>query len=131
LPEGERPNAVKRIVHALTTMISDERGQWILSSEHNEQNNEYPISGIVNDKLINAILDRTFIDENGVRWIIDYKTSRHEGPNLDDFLDQEQQRYQEQLNKYAALMKGLGEDNIKLGLYFPLLQGWREWSYSE
>ena len=128
VPEGERPNAVKRIIHALTNMVSDERGQWILSKEHSDQYNEYQVSGIVNDKLINVILDRTFIDENGVRWIIDYKTSRHEGQNLDKFLDQEQERYQEQLEKYAMLMKQLGEKNIKLGLYFPLLQGWREWS---
>jgi len=128
VPEDERHDAAKRVIHALTNMIHDERGQWILSKEHNEQHNEYSISGIINNKLINAILDRTFIDETETRWIIDYKTSRHEGSNLDVFLDQEQERYQEQLEMYAALMKGLGEDNIRLGLYFPLLQGWREWS---
>ncbi len=126
--EIERPDAVKRIIHALTNMISDERGQWILSKEHNKQQNEYSISGIVENKLINAILDRTFIDKEGIRWIIDYKTSRHEGSNLDAFLDHEQKRYQEQLEKYGKLMKQLGEEKIKLALYFPLLQGWREWN---
>ena len=128
VPDTERADAAKRVVHALNNMISDERGQWILSKEHVDQRNEYPISGLVEDKLTNAILDRTFIDKEGVRWIIDYKTSRHEGPNLDAFLDHEQERYQEQLEKYGLLMKQLGEKNIKLGLYFPLLQGWREWS---
>ncbi len=128
VPETERPDAVKRIVHALINMISDERGQWIFSKEHKKQQNEYSISGMVENKLINAILDRTFIDEEGVRWIIDYKTSRHEGSNLDTFLNHEQERYQEQLEKYGKLMKQLGEENIKLALYFPLLQGWREWS---
>jgi len=129
VPESERPDAVKRVVHALTSMLSDERGQWILSREHNDQHNEFTVSGLVNDKLTNAIIDRTFIDENGIRWIIDYKTSRHEGQNIDGFLDHEQERYEEQLEKYGALMKQLGEKNINLGLYFPLLQGWREWSY--
>jgi len=128
VPEGERPDAVKRVIHALTNIISDERGQWILLKEHNEQHNEYHISGIIDNTFINAILDRTFIDENGVRWIIDYKTSRHEGPDLEGFLDHEQERYQEQLEKYGTLMEQLGEKNIKLGLYFPLLRGWREWS---
>ena len=84
---------------------------------------------MVENKLTNAILDRTFIDKEGVHWIIDYKTSRHEGSNLDAFLDHEQERYQEQWGKYGLLMKQLGEENIKLGLYFPLLQGWREWGY--
>ena len=114
---------------ALTNMLNDERGKWILSNEHQHQKNEYSISGIIDGKLVNAILDRTFVDNEGTRWIIDYKTSRHEGTNQDAFLDREQERYREQLEKYALLMKGLGETDIKLGLYFPLLQGWREWNY--
>jgi ATP-dependent helicase/nuclease subunit A len=129
VPEAEREDAVKRVIHALINMLDDERGQWILSNSHFQQKNEYSISGVIDNKLSNAILDRTFVDEDGVRWIIDYKTSRHEGENLNDFLDHEKQRYQEQLEKYGALMKQLGEKNIKLGLYFPLLQGWREWNY--
>ncbi len=129
VPKDERFDAVKRIVQALSNMIDDERGRWILSNEHEQQKNEYPISGMIENKLINAILDRTFVDKENVRWIIDYKTSRHEGSNLDTFLDHEQERYHEQLEKYGTLMKQLGEENIKLGLYFPLLQGWREWCY--
>jgi ATP-dependent helicase/nuclease subunit A len=127
VPTSERPDAVNRVINALTNMVNDERGLWILAKEHKEQQNEYSISGMVNEKLTNAILDRTFIDENGYRWIIDYKTSRHEGANRDAFLDHEQERYKEQLEKYGTLMKQFGEKNIKLGLYFPLLQGWREW----
>ena len=83
------------------------------------------------NKLINGILDRTFIDKNGIRWIIDYKTSRHEGGGVDAFLDEQQQRYQPKLEQYAVLMEGLGEKNIKLGLYFRLLNGWREWEYQK
>lgn len=128
VPVNERTDAVQRVIKALTNMVNDERGQWILSIGHKQQQNEYSISGIVNGKLSNAILDRTFIDDNGDRWIIDYKTSRHEGPNRDAFLDHEQERYKDQLEKYGTLMKQLGEESIKLGLYFPLLQGWREWS---
>ncbi len=127
VPKNERADAVQQVTNALTNMVTDECGLWILSNEHSQQQNEYPISGIVNEKLTNAVLDRTFIDEKGYRWIIDYKTSRHEGANRDAFLDHEQERYQEQLEKYGTLMKQLGEQNIKLGLYFPLLQGWREW----
>ena len=82
---------------------------------------------IQKNKLSNAVLDRTFVDAKNNRWIIDYKISRHEGENSDAFLDHEQERYRKQLEKYGSLMKQLGEKNIKLGLYFPLLQGWREW----
>jgi len=131
VPESERPNAVKRVITALTTMLNDERGLWILSNKHTEQKNEYEISGTIEGKVKNLKLDRTFIDENSIRWIIDYKTSPHEGKDVEAFLDQQQERYQDQLNKYGLLMNGLGKNDIKLGLYFPLLQGWREWRYKE
>ncbi len=129
VPKEEQEDALQRILTALKNMMNDERGKWILSDKHKFQKNEYAITGLVNGKITNVVLDRTFVDEDGIRWIIDYKTSRHEGPNLDDFLDRERERYQEQLEKYAVLMRELGETNIKLGLYFPLLQGWREWEY--
>jgi hypothetical protein len=73
-------------------------------------------------------MDRTFIDADGVRWIVDYKTSAHEGGGVEAFLDREQERYRDQLERYARLM-ALREDRpIRLGLYFPLLAGWREWA---
>ena len=71
-------------------------------------------------------MDRTFTGTDGKRWIVDYKTSGHEGTNVEGFLDQEQERYRAQLARYArALAQG---EPATLGLYFPLLAGWREWN---
>ena len=106
VPPHERSKAINYIIDALTNLLNDERGQWILSKEHNDQHNEYSVSGIVNSKLINGILDRTFIDKNGIRWVIDYKISRHEGSGVDAFLDEQQQRYRSKLEQYAMLMEG-------------------------
>ena len=119
--------AVERIALALTNAISDERGRWILGVQQFAQN-ELKISGIVNNKVMNWIIDRTFCDANGIRWIIDYKTSSHEGSALADFLDREKMRYQHQLEHYAELMRQIDtRHTIKLGIYFPLMRGWREW----
>jgi ATP-dependent helicase/nuclease subunit A len=74
------------------------------------------------------IIDRTFIDEKGVRWIIDYKTGSHTGGGIDEFLDREQERYSQQLQAYARVMSRLEDNPIRLALYFPLMAGWREWS---
>ena len=63
-----------------------------------------------------------------MRWIVDYKTGTHEGGDLDTFLDREQERYRKQLEQYAALMRALDNRPVKVGLYFPLLKGWREWA---
>ena len=51
--------------------------------------------------LVRVVIDRSFVDAAGVRWIVDYKTSRHEGAGLDEFLDREQERYRPQLERYA------------------------------
>ena len=61
-----------------------------------------------------------------MRWIVDFKTSRHEGADVQGFLDRERERYREQLENYAEAV-GLGQKG-KLGLYFPLIAAWREWS---
>ncbi len=114
---------------ALTGILNDPRGFWILSNVHACPYNEFPLTGMLDDKLVNVIIDRTFVDEHDNCWIIDYKTSRHEGPDREAFLDQEQLRYRNQLSRYAKLMQQLENRPIKLGLYFPLLQGWREWEY--
>ena len=80
------------------------------------------------DELVRAVIDRTFVDEEGTRWVVDYKTGLHEGGDVEAFLDAERERYRPQLERYAALLRRLDGRPLKMGLYFPLLGGWREWS---
>jgi ATP-dependent helicase/nuclease subunit A len=70
-----------------------------------------------------VVIDRTFVDADGRRWIVDYKTSLHEGAEPERFLDRELERYSGQLSGYAAAFPG---ESVALGLYFPLMKGWRE-----
>jgi hypothetical protein len=118
--------AVKKVSNAINRTLQDDRGRWILSKDHQQARNEYALSGFVEDKPVQVILDRTFIDEQGIRWIIDYKTGGHDGGGLEEFLDREQERYKGQLERYASLMGKLEQRPIRLALYFPLLSGWRE-----
>ena len=69
------------------------------------------------------MIDRLIRDENGTRWVVDYKICRHEGANVEGFLDQERERYAAQLDAYAAALGGASR-----GLYFPLHAGWRDWT---
>ena len=126
VPPGEMAEAVERVESALGRMLRDPKGRWILD-RHSEGECELPITGLVDGKLYETVIDRTFVDENGVRWIIDYKTGSHEGGGLEKFLDDEQERYREQLERYARLMLQRDPRPIRLALYFPLLGGWREW----
>jgi ATP-dependent exoDNAse (exonuclease V) beta subunit len=66
------------------------------------------------------------VDEHGQRWIVDFKTSTHEGGAQRDFIDREAERYRPQLLRYAALAAQLGRQPVRLALYFPLLGVLRE-----
>ena len=127
--DGEKlDEALARAIVALGNAAADEQGRWILSG-HEDDQREYALSTVVEHKVRRFVLDRTFVDD-GVRWIIDYKTSTHEGSGRDAFLDNEQTRYREQMEGYARVMRSLDSRPIRLGLYFPLVQGWREWALS-
>ena len=128
--DGEKlDKALARTIVALGNAAADEQGRWLLSG-HEDDQREYALSTVVARKVRRFVLDRTFVDD-GVRWIIDYKTSTHEGSGRDAFLDNEQTRYREQMEGYARVMRSLDSRPIRLGLYFPLVQGWREWAFEE
>jgi ATP-dependent exoDNAse (exonuclease V) beta subunit len=120
---AECKDAAGRVVRALTQTLQDERGRWLLGPR-TDARSEYRVRRVVGDVLHSYVMDRVFRDDDGTRWIADYKTSSHEGADIDAFLDRERTRYTAQLARYAS---ALGEPETKLGLYFPLLTGWREW----
>jgi len=131
VPEAKLDQAVQRVHEALRRTLSDAKGAWLFDPQHSEAKSEYALTLIEHGKPVTAIMDRSFVDASGIRWIIDYKTSTHEGGGLDAFLDREQERYRGQLERYAAVLDKLDSRPIRLGLYFPLLGGWREWEASK
>jgi ATP-dependent exoDNAse (exonuclease V) beta subunit len=113
--------AANLVADALTNTLMDERGRWLVGP-HPEARSEHRLRLRSGDGIRSYAIDRLFRDAEGERWIVDFKTSRHEGGGLEAFLDEQRTRYEPQLNAYAAAF-----DNARLGLYFPLLRGWREW----
>lgn len=110
-------------VRALENALTDEKyGRWILSP-HEDGHSEFALTRASADIYSTKIIDRTFVDEDGVRWIIDYKTGEHEGSDLDGFLSTEKERYAPQLQGYAQVLRARGETRpIRLALYYPLHQ---------
>ena len=127
LHEENLEKALVQVKYALKNTAEDRRGRWILS-KHESDEREYALTSAVGDSVRRFILDRTFV-EDGVRWIVDYKTSTHSGSDVDRFLDNEQQRYESKMQAYAQAMRAIDSRRIFLGLYFPVLRGWREWEY--
>jgi len=118
---GDAYPAAELVRSALKNTLADERGAWALGP-HPEARTEYRLRVRTPEGTRTYILDRHFRTSEGERWTIDYKTSRHEGADVEAFLDQEVVRYSKQLERYQAVDTG-----VRLGLYFPILRGWREW----
>jgi ATP-dependent exoDNAse (exonuclease V) beta subunit len=134
VPADRLQDAASRAVDALIAVHRDPRGRWILQQARADVR-EFALSGLLRGAsqrgpgdIARVVFDRSFIDENGVRWVIDYKTSQHMGGGLEEFLDREVERYRSQLQRYATLAKRLGPEPVRLGLYFPLMAAWREWA---
>jgi ATP-dependent helicase/nuclease subunit A len=125
---GELSAAVERVQAALRRTVDDPRAHWLLALDQQDAKSEYALTAISGGALRSVVLDRTFVDEAGTRWIVDFKFSQHEGAGLDRFLDNERERYRSQLEEYAEVLRVLDSRPIRLGLYFPLLAGWREWA---
>jgi len=123
--QKEKADAIiARATIAIDNCLASKQGKWILEN-HEDARCEYAITAVLDSQPRNMVLDRTFI-QDGIRWIIDYKTSSHGGGDLEGFLDNEASRYREQLQRYKEAMAITETLPIKTALYFPLLDRFYE-----
>jgi ATP-dependent helicase/nuclease subunit A len=128
IPADRLSPSVERVIQALTRVLADERGRWIFDATHRDVSSELALTGVSGQQIVNIVVDRTFTDRSGVRWIVDFKTSTHQGTDVEAFLDREVIRYRAQMELYARLIGPQDDLPLRIGLYFPLLGGWREWT---
>jgi ATP-dependent exoDNAse (exonuclease V) beta subunit len=128
VPAVEESQATAQVTRALANTLNSERGRWLLQP-HAEARSEYEIGGIVQGTLTPGKVDRVFRDDEGRFWIVDFKNSDHKGGKRSEFLDEEQRRYMPQLERYATLLQRVKSGPVMLGLYFPLMDEWREFSF--
>jgi len=117
--EDMQADIVARVNDALEGILGDERGRWALEGDGHA---ELGLTGVYDGQIESVVLDRVRVDDDGTHWIIDYKTSTHEGGNLQGFLDAEIARYTPQLHKYAAIYSAWAGVRPRCALYFPLLR---------
>jgi len=128
LDENDAARGAVLVAEALARTLADPRGRWLLGP-HPEHATELRVSVVVDGVVHHGSIDRTFVDEAGVRWVVDYKTGRHEGAGLEAFLDNEVERYRTKLERYACYFRAVDPHPVRLALYFPLAGGgWREWT---
>ncbi len=126
---------IKNINQQIDNTLEDPRGRWILST-HREAKSEFRLTAMIDLEPQQLIIDRTFVDENNTRWIIDYKTTEFNPGNnlksdLANFLQEEQKKYQKQMKHYYQAIREIDTHPIRLGLYFPAIPAWHEWDFEK
>ncbi len=124
---AKKTAVIERVYEGICLTLKDAKGLWILQP-HRDAQTEFALTVMNKNEVTQHIIDRTFVDDTGTRWIIDYKSIAMTGKDLQKFLDSEQAQYAEKMAEYAQAMRLMhGDEVIKLGLYFPLISAWREW----
>lgn len=123
LQDGHRledaKSAAQHVILEISGALASEKGRWLLGPRTGAAC-EVPMSSL-HPEAANAfqhhVIDRIFIDE-GVRWIIDYKTMHSDQPMTEALLRSKALSYQPQLARYASLFAA---DPIatRTAIFFP------------
>ena len=131
VPSARLSYGVERLCSAVQSMKNDSQAAFLFA-DYAEQNNEYAIGSNQQGLVKTFRIDRTFVDQNNTRWIVDYKTTATRAKDIDSFVDEQiEKRHRLQLQHYGALMSKLDDRPIKLAIYFPMLGKLRSWDYQE
>ncbi len=130
--EARLDGTAQCIAQALTAIEADPRGRWLLSA-HSEPEWELSLSGEREGKPVQVGIDHSLIDERGVRWLLTMRMEfQGEMPDA-GMIDEDAARCRDRLEAGACLMTALDRSMgnphpVRLGVYFPWLCAWREWS---
>jgi hypothetical protein len=121
---GVKPNdmsfALKTVMKAVHQALNSPTGRHILG-KHTNAHNEWGLHYQTQQGPQQIVIDRTFVDKNGIRWIIDYKLA-----------EELTQAHCQQVAHYAKIVSQLENRDrtlIRCALYFPLKsdnEAWKE-----
>lgn len=121
--------ALSAVQESLGNALTHKKLHQALTETHSEAASELALSSrlVVGEAQQNHIVDRTWVDGEGQRWILDYKTaSLPKGQVQAEFLAQQVAQYQPQLARYGNLFKQLENRPQRWVLYFTALDVWHE-----
>ena len=109
------------IYTAVNNCIRSKKLSWIFDESNKTGRSEFKISQTQSGKIRTYAIDRTLIDENGVRWIIDFKTGAPRERSTDEFIDQQKQLHAPQLSRYEELFQQLETRETKTAILFTAI----------
>ncbi|MFP6795848.1 MAG: UvrD-helicase domain-containing protein, partial [Pseudomonadales bacterium] len=64
----------------LDSVLADDTGAWMLNASHKESHTEWMLTTYQDSQFKNVVIDRSFVDASGDRWLIDYKAAVPDKP---------------------------------------------------
>ncbi len=115
-------NALQFIQSSLENCLSKKEVSWVFDSGLQDSRTEAPISRVFSDKIQHFVIDRTFVDRDGVRWVIDYKTAAPTPEHdIDEFITEQCRMHSQQLLNYRQLFSQMESRPIRTALLFTCL----------
>lgn len=108
---------LERAQQHLQRVVSDPAGRWVLSNTHGQAQSEAPFSAWLDDTVRSIVVDRTFVDADGTRWIIDYKTAMLNKRDEENFEQYVGRRYAGQLALYSTILRKIDDRPVRCAIY--------------
>jgi len=135
VPFERLSDAERRLVQAVSNIQSDANAAFVFAS-YSDAQNEVSLAAHEQGQVKYYRLDRTFSDQQGQRWIVDYKSTFTRQADVASFAKQQvAERHKDQLEHYGRLYHQLNHHQgvtqpIQLAVYFPLLQQLVSWPFA-
>lgn len=119
---GRLEAAAGEVLRAALSAVEDPVCRAILSPGP-EARTEFAVTAVSEKGVKTRRIDRTYVDGDGVRWVVDFKMTAHEGGDLEGFLASQRERHRPQLARYAELMRLVEPGRtVRAAVYFPLMR---------
>lgn len=118
----EIDSALTKVEKSLLQTLQNEELSWVFDNDQRESAAELAMQSHAKGYVHTHIVDRTFIDKDGERWIIDYKSSEPaRQQSLESFLEEQATLYTPQLSRYKELFASEDHQGIRTALLFTSL----------
>jgi ATP-dependent exoDNAse (exonuclease V) beta subunit len=123
--EQQLQEAQTLVMEHLHRCVAAPEAEWLFKTIHTEDECELALTDFSSGYRRDFIIDRTFVDQHGERWIIDYKSaSPRAGQTLATFCEEQARLYQPQLENYQRLLVEMlmnPSQPVRLALFFTAL----------
>jgi len=103
---------VRAAIALLEQSLADPRLAWIFSSAHTHSESAFELTGVEADGLARVIVDRSFIDAEGVRWLLFFRPAARASDTAE-------------LRRAQALAAAWHEAPVRGGIYYAATREFR------